>query len=92
LLRAPIGLAEALGPVSGFFKLVSLSVCGLASLKLMYQPGWLFRILLTQPSKCQGHRQHPYINHLFVLFCFVLVWFFETRFLCVALAVLELTL
>ena len=26
------------------------------------------------------------------LFCFGLVWFFETVFLCVALAVLELTL
>jgi hypothetical protein len=28
----------------------------------------------------------------FVLVCFVLFWFFETGFLCVALAVLELTL
>jgi hypothetical protein len=28
----------------------------------------------------------------FVLFCFVCFWFFETGFLCVALAVLELTL
>jgi hypothetical protein len=26
------------------------------------------------------------------LFCFVLFWFFETGFLCIALAVLELTL
>jgi hypothetical protein len=32
-----------------------------------------------------------YIIYLFVLFCFVLL-FFETGFLCIALAVLELTL
>jgi hypothetical protein len=33
-----------------------------------------------------------FVLFCFVLFCFVCFWFFETGFLCVALAVLELTL
>jgi hypothetical protein len=46
------------------------------------------------------HLFHPFVLFLFLLlfflfvclFCLFVFWFFETEFLCVALAVLELTL
>jgi hypothetical protein len=40
---------------------------------------------------CQNHGINNMTTHPFCLFCFVLFCFFETRFLLVALATVELT-
>ena len=50
----------------------------------------LTAILLPRPPKCWDHRCKAPHQHFGFQFCFVFV--FKTGFLCVALAVLELTL
>jgi hypothetical protein len=50
----------------------------------------LFFFLVLFCSPTQGLKHGNFF--LFFLFCFVLFCFFETGFLCVALAILELTL
>jgi hypothetical protein len=73
------------------FKIYALCVA-LAVLPQLYEPDWppTHRDLLASASRVLGLKVCvPLLSYFFVLFCFE---FFETGFLCVALADLELTL
>jgi hypothetical protein len=89
-----------------FFIFVTVSLCSpgyprthsvdQACLKLRNLPASAFQVLelmvctTTIPASERGFVLFCFVLFCFVLFCFVL--FFETGFLCIALAVLELTL